>query len=78
MDKTVVPPSGDKHDYMSQAPYWWPDSSKPNGLPYIRRDGERNPELNKISDHELMDKMEEEAQILRGCFSYCGSTPSVF
>lgn len=64
MDKTVVPPSGDKHDYMSQAPYWWADSTKPNGLPYIRRDGERNPELNKISDHELMDKMEEEAQTL--------------
>ena len=25
MDKTITPPSGDKHDYMSQAPYWWPD-----------------------------------------------------
>ena len=62
MDKNIVPPSGDKHDYMSQAPYWWADSSKPNGLPYIRRDGERNPELNKISDHEEMDKLEEDAQ----------------
>ncbi|MBL7815742.1 MAG: alginate lyase family protein [Saprospiraceae bacterium] len=60
MDKTIVPPSGDKHDYMSQAPYWWPDSSKPNGLPYIRRDGERNPELNKISDHEEMSEMIED------------------
>ena len=27
---------------MSQAPYFWPDPSKPGGLPYIRRDGERN------------------------------------
>ena len=36
---------------MSQAPYFWPDPTKPNGLPYIRRDGERNPELNKITDH---------------------------
>ena len=25
MDKAITPPSGDKHDYMSQAPYWWPD-----------------------------------------------------
>ena len=33
MDKEVTPPSGDKHDYMSQAPYFWPDPSKPNGLP---------------------------------------------
>src|SRR5579884_3082765 len=31
MDKAVTPPSGDKHDYMSQAPYWWPDPSKPGG-----------------------------------------------
>src|SRR3954467_3401954 len=42
MDKGITPPSGDKHDYMSQAPYWWPDPSKPGGRPYIRRDGERN------------------------------------
>jgi len=42
---------------MSQAPYFWPDPSKPNGLPYIRRDGERNPEINKISDHQSLDQM---------------------
>src|SRR5690242_13391509 len=39
--KTATPPSGDKHDYMSQARYFWPDPKSPNGLPYIRRDGER-------------------------------------
>src|SRR4051812_35866941 len=38
MDKAFTPPSGDKHDYMSQAPYFWYDSSKPNGLPYMRKD----------------------------------------
>ena len=37
MDEDETPPSGDKHDYMSLAPYWWPDPAKPNGLPYIRR-----------------------------------------
>ena len=25
-------------------PYWWPDPSKPDGLPYIRKDGIRNPD----------------------------------
>ena len=55
--KATTPPSGDKHDYMSQAPYFWPDPAKPDGLPYIRRDGERNPEINKISDHRTMDQM---------------------
>jgi Alginate lyase len=31
------------HDYFSEGPYWWPDPKNPKG-PYIRRDGERNPE----------------------------------
>ncbi len=64
IDKQQVPPSGDKHDYMSQAPYWWPDPAKPNGLPYIRRDGERNPELNKISDAAAMNDMVSDAETL--------------
>src|SRR5256885_8665383 len=25
LDKDYTPPSGDRHDYMSQAPYFWPD-----------------------------------------------------
>lgn len=43
MEKPRVSASGDKHDYFSYGPYWWPDPTKPDGLPYIRRDGERNP-----------------------------------
>jgi hypothetical protein len=50
MQKTAFPPSGDKHDYMSIAPYFWPDSSKPDGLPYINRDGVVNPEVRKYTD----------------------------
>jgi alginate lyase len=57
MDKTITPPSGDKHDYMSQAPYWWPDPSKPNGRPYIRKDGERNPEINRLPDHDNLGRV---------------------
>ncbi len=57
VSKDRTPPSGDKHDYMSQAPYFWPDPKSPNGLPYIRRDGERNPEINKITDHRSLDRM---------------------
>lgn len=34
---------GTEHDYYSNADYWWPDPSKPDGLPYIHRDGESNP-----------------------------------
>jgi Alginate lyase len=50
MDKQRVPPSGDRHDYVSMGPYWWPDPAKPGGLPYIRRDGERNPEVSSDYD----------------------------
>ncbi len=58
MNKTNTPPSGDKHDYMSQGAYWWPDPNKKDGLPYIRRDGERNPEtLNNSTDVKEKGKM---------------------
>jgi hypothetical protein len=57
MDKTVTPPSGNKHDYMSQAPYWWPDKTQPDGRPYLRKDGERNPEINGISDHDNLGRV---------------------
>lgn len=59
VSKQVTPPSGDKQDYMSQAPYWWPDPKTPNGLPYIRRDGERNPEIDKITDDRMKDQMQD-------------------
>lgn len=42
-EKGMMPPSGSKHDYMSLSVYWWPDSSKSNGLPWVRRDGVINP-----------------------------------
>jgi hypothetical protein len=63
-DKAFTPPSGDKHDYMSQAPYFWYDSSKPNGLPYMRKDGVRNPEINKITDHRNLGELDNACRIL--------------
>ncbi len=54
--KNLVPPSGSKNDYMSMGPYWWPDPEKPDGLPYIRRDGEVNPERENL-DSASKNKM---------------------
>lgn len=68
MDKEEVPPSGDKHDYMSLGPYWWPDPSKRNGLPYIRRDGEVNPEAKKYGDNKRLDEMVDRLQALALAF----------
>ena len=43
-DKAKTVPGAGRHDYTSIGPYWWPDAKKKDGLPYIRRDGEVNPE----------------------------------
>ena len=57
MDKPKAPASGDKHDYSSIAPYFWPDPAKPDGLPYVRKDGQRNPESgNEHSDAPRMGR----------------------
>lgn len=65
VDKTRVPPSGDEHDYMSMGPYWWPDENRPNGEPYLRRDGEVNPERNgEAFDATRMDRMGKAVEAL--------------
>eukprot|EP00124_Ichthyophonus_hoferi_P000902 Ihof_evm11s39 gene=Ihof_evmTU11s39 len=43
VNKKSFPPSGDKHDYYTPSPYFWPNPDTPNGLPYIRKDGSRVP-----------------------------------
>ncbi|UKD58351.1 alginate lyase family protein [Amycolatopsis sp. FU40] len=54
VDKERVPPSGDKHDYLSLAPYYWPSQPKtpenPQGCPYVDRDGQVNPEMKNVPD----------------------------
>jgi hypothetical protein len=56
VDKETMPPSGDRHDYLSQAPYWWPDPDGKDGLPWVRRDGEANPDR-ESHDREALAAM---------------------
>ncbi|HEV8378431.1 MAG TPA: alginate lyase family protein [Tepidisphaeraceae bacterium] len=42
---------GGLHDFYSNGDYWWPDPARPDGLPYIQRDGESNP--NNFSAHRM-------------------------
>lgn len=73
MDKKFIPPSGDKHDYMSLDKYYWPCNVNPNssepitappvcnnatGLPYIQHDGYTNPEMHLYDHDGLEDLME--------------------
>lgn len=57
VNKKQVPPSGDKRDYMSPAKYWWPDPSKPDGKPYIRKDGEVYPGTADYPNHDDFAKL---------------------
>jgi len=43
---------GGPNDFYSNGDYWWPDPSKPDGLPYIQRDGESNP--GNFNHHRIM------------------------
>ena len=62
--KSQVPPTGDKHDYMSQAPYSWADPTKPDGRPYINRDGLRNPEASAFTDESNLKELFRDVKAL--------------
>jgi hypothetical protein len=72
MDKHATPPSGDKHDYMSLAPYWWPNPATPDHLPYIRKDGQHNPEASAVEDHASLDHMEKNVHALALGYFFTG------
>lgn len=60
MNKQMTPPSGDKHDYMSLSRYWWPNPDTPDHLPWIRKDGETNPDTQTdVVDRQRIGRMAE-------------------
>jgi hypothetical protein len=75
LDKSRVAPSGDKHDYYSTAPYFWPDPAKKDGLPYLRHDGQRNPEASgAASDSGRLNRMASNAETLALAYYLTGNT----
>lgn len=70
MDKDQVAPSGDKHDYLSYGRYYWPDPSRPDGLPYIQRDGESNPEIQSVTDQENLQRVIKSVHTLGLAYFY--------
>ncbi|KAJ3574879.1 hypothetical protein NP233_g1459 [Leucocoprinus birnbaumii] len=69
VDKPFAPPSGDKHDYLSWAPYWWPDCSGAGNTtaltpeqiwttcPYKSRDGQFNPDARLVNNIGAFDSL---------------------
>lgn len=57
VNKPMLPPSGDKHDYMSMGTYWWPNPNTANGLPYVKLDGETNPEIKRLKNDKDLNNL---------------------
>ena len=54
VDRKLKAISGNVHDYMSMGPYWWPNPDTDDALPYVRRDGEVNPETKDSVTYQEM------------------------
>ena len=63
-DKAKPSPTGDAHDYVSYARYWWPDPAKPDGLPFIRKDGQHNLEQVDAGDRKKIDHLVDNVTLL--------------
>lgn len=76
-EKTTLPPSGDRHDYMSRAPYYWPDAKSKSGLPYIRHDGKVNPESRDLqaNDGPRVKLMANTVETLALAYYFTGNEP---
>jgi beta-galactosidase len=62
---------GGPHDFYSNADYFWPDPSKPDGLPYINRDGQSNP--NNFADHRrAIRKLQDDVAALAAAYKITG------
>jgi len=71
--KTQIPPSGDKHDYMSLSIYAWPNPNTANGLPYIIKDGDKNPSTASIQDKANLTTVMNAAQELGYAYYFTGN-----
>ncbi|MGW2722452.1 alginate lyase family protein [Streptomyces sp. NPDC001492] len=76
VDKPRPAPGGDRHDYLSQAPYWWPTraptADNPWGCPYVQRDGQRNPEVDSGTDRQDVEKVFDSTYDLSLAWYYTG------
>ena len=74
-DKTLAPASGDKHDYYSFGPYWWPDPDTKDGMPYVRKDGQINPDSKTNgTDSKRMVQFSDDVRALALAWFYSGDT----
>ncbi|MBR1574871.1 MAG: alginate lyase family protein [Bacteroidales bacterium] len=66
----AVRSEGTIHDFFSEGDYWWPDPKNPDG-PYIRRDGETNPD-NFVAHRHAMIRFSQIVGNLASAFLLTG------
>jgi Alginate lyase len=62
--------AGGLHDFFSEGDYWWPDPAKPDG-PYVRRDGESNPQ-NFVAHRQALMRFSVEMPALSAAWTLTG------
>ncbi len=58
-------------DYYSMGDYWWPDPTRPDGLPYVQRDGTSNPD-NFVAHRRSLRAMREAVAALTAAYLVTG------
>ncbi len=70
-DEIATNSAGGPHDFFSQADYAWPNPTNKNGLPFVGRDGESNP--NVFTYHRLaMRNMKDAVAALAAAYVITG------
>jgi alpha-L-fucosidase len=59
------------NDFYSNGDYWWPNPNSTNGLPYVQRDGQTNPE-NFIEHRKCIAKLQDAVAALGSAYKVTG------
>lgn len=61
-------------EYVSLATYWWPNTGTQNGLPYVKIDGQVNPEtMSEHSNLPQLIRMARRIEILSAAYHFTGN-----
>src|SRR5882724_8345148 len=62
---------GGPHDFYSNGDYWWPNPNTTNGLPYVQRDGQTNPE-NFTAHRQIIRQLSDAIAALGAAYKVTG------
>jgi hypothetical protein len=61
-----------KRTYATLARYWWPNPTTSDGLPYVRKDGQTNPQVANYPDESYLNSTINTASALAHAYSLLG------